>query len=29
LPAPGNGLKPVFRFAAWQPKTAPWRDILL
>jgi uncharacterized protein with NRDE domain len=29
LPAPGKGLKPVFRFAAWQPKPAPWRDISL
>ncbi len=29
LPAPGLGLKPVFRFAAWQPKPVPWRDILL
>ena len=29
LPAPGKGLKPVFRFAAWQPKPAPWRDIPL
>jgi len=28
LPAPGKGLKPVFRFAAWQPKAAPWRDVL-
>ena len=29
LPAPGKGLKPVFRFAAWQPQPAPWRDIPL
>jgi len=29
LPAPGKGLKPVFRFAAWQPEPTPWRDISL
>ena len=29
LPAPDKGLKPVFRFAAWQPRPAPWRDIPL
>lgn len=28
LPAPGLGLKPAFRFAAWQPKPLPWRDVL-
>ena len=33
LPAPGLSLdkervKPVFRFAAWQPQPVPWRDVM-
>jgi len=28
LPAPGRHLKPVFRFAAHRPTSAPWRDVL-
>ncbi len=30
LPAAGRGgVKPVFRFRAWQPEASPWRDVAL
>jgi uncharacterized protein with NRDE domain len=28
LPASGRGVRPVFRYRAWQPVPTPWRDIL-
>ena len=27
LPARGQELSPIFRFASWLPEAAPWRDV--